>query len=70
MSQAQPSQNQRLYSLEQASAALGGTSVWTLRRHVTLKNIQTTRVGKRVFINSEELDRLGREGLPSLGGGK
>jgi len=57
---------QQLYSLEQASQALGGCSQWLLRKHIYAGRIKVTRIGTRVFIPDEEISRLAREGLPSL----
>ena len=53
--------------LHEAARLLGGISVWTLRKHVALGAIRVTRLGRRVFIPDEEIDRIRREGLPSLG---
>jgi hypothetical protein len=64
-SQAQETQ---LYSLADASRQLGGLSIWTLRKHVFRGNIQTTKLGRRVFLSAPEIARIQREGLPSLTG--
>jgi hypothetical protein len=55
-----------LYALPDASKALGGVSVWTLRKHQQMGNLRVTRIGRRVFLDAEELERIRREGLPSL----
>jgi len=61
-----------LYSIPAAAKELsgakerGGTSPWTLRRHAQRKNLKTVKLGTRVFIAREELDRIRREGLPCL----
>ena len=57
----------KLYSLNDSGHVLGDTSPWTLRAHIRAGNIRVTRLGNRVFISAEELDRVAREGLPSLG---
>jgi predicted site-specific integrase-resolvase len=57
---------QQLYSLEQASQALGNVSPWLLRKHIYAGRIKVTRIGTRVFIPDEEICRLAKEGLPSL----
>ena len=59
-----------LYSLPEAAKALGGISVWTLRKHVTQGRVRVTRIGRRIFLDAEELDRIRREGLPSLRAGQ
>jgi hypothetical protein len=55
-----------LYGLDKAAALLGGISVWTLRKHVFRGNVAVTRIGRRVFLCSEEIERIRREGVPSL----
>lgn len=57
----------QLFSVEEAGRVLGGISPWTLRKHIAVGNVKVTRIGRRVFLNSDELGRIGREGLPSLG---
>jgi len=47
---------------------LGGISQWTLRRHIATGQIRVTRIGRRVFVDADELERIRREGLPSLRG--
>jgi hypothetical protein len=56
----------RLYSLDDASRLLGCISIWTLRKHIAYGNVAVVRLGRRVFIGSEEIDRIHKEGLPSL----
>lgn len=56
----------KLYALEAASRILGGTSVWSLRKHIAQGNVTATRLGRRVFIRGEEIERIRQEGLPSL----
>lgn len=56
----------KLYSLDDASRVLGGVSVWTLRKHAAAGRIKVVRLGRRVFVDTEELERVRREGLPSL----
>src|SRR5690242_7800178 len=55
----------RLYDLAESAELLGGLSIWTLRKQC-VRNIATTRIGRRIFITSEEIERIRREGLPSL----
>jgi hypothetical protein len=56
-----------LFSVEEAGRVLGGISAWTLRKHVAVGNVKVTRIGRRVFLTTEEVERIRREGLPSLG---
>ena len=56
----------QLHGLDRASSRLGDTSQWTLRKHIALGNIKIVRIGKRIFITEEEIQRIQREGLPSL----
>jgi hypothetical protein len=57
---------QQLFDLPSAARALGGISVWTLRKHIVQHTVQVTRLGRRVFLTREELERIRTEGLPSL----
>src|SRR5271170_3551364 len=57
-----------LYALPEAARLLGGISIWTLRKHVARDNVNVVHLGKRVFLASEEIERIRREGLPSLRG--
>jgi hypothetical protein len=57
----------RLYSLEDASIELGGISVWSLRKWIAQGSVEPVRLGRRVFLSSEAVARIRREGLPSLG---
>jgi hypothetical protein len=55
-----------LHALPDAAKSLGGISVWTLRKHISNGGIRVIRLGRRIFLDAEELDRIRREGLPSL----
>jgi excisionase family DNA binding protein len=55
-----------LFSLPDAARSLGGISVWTLRKHISNGQIRVIRIGRRVLMDAEELDRIRRDGLPSL----
>jgi len=57
-----------LYSIVEAARMLGGISPWTLRKHIASGGgrVRVVRLGRRVFLDAEELDRIRREGLPSL----
>jgi hypothetical protein len=55
-----------LYSLSDAAKSLGGISIWTLRKHISNGQIRVVRIGRRIFLNTEELERIRRDGLPSL----
>jgi hypothetical protein len=56
----------RLFSLKEAGRVLGGISPWTLYKHIGRGNVKVTRIGRRVFLDAEEVERIRREGLPSL----
>ncbi len=58
----------KLYDLQSAAKALGGISVWTLRKHQELGHLNLTRIGRRVFLSEKEVERIAREGLPALPG--
>jgi excisionase family DNA binding protein len=57
---------QVLHGLDEAAKMLGGISVWTLRKHISHGGITATRLGRRVFLTSEEVERIRKIGLPSL----
>ncbi len=57
-------QTPRLFTFEEAGKVLG-CSHWKLRRHAD-GAIRVTRLGRLVRISSEEIDRIRKEGLPSL----
>jgi hypothetical protein len=57
----------KLFPLEDAaSQELGGISIWYLRKAVARGVVKVTRLGTRVFLSSDEIARIQREGLPSL----
>jgi hypothetical protein len=58
----------KLYNISDAASLCGSVSPWTLRKHISRGTIHVTRIGRRVFLRSEELERIRREGLPSLRG--
>jgi len=62
----QSQNDSQLFGLAEASRRLGNLSIWTLRKHLLQGNIKPTRLGRKVFISSEEITRIQREGLPSL----
>jgi hypothetical protein len=55
-----------LYALPEVAKSLGGISIWTLRKHISNGHLRTIRIGRRVFLDGAELERIQREGLPSL----
>ena len=57
-----------LFSIFDAARQLGSISPWTLRKHITQGTIKVTRLGRRVFLRGEEIERIRQEGLPSLRG--
>jgi hypothetical protein len=57
----------QLFNVEEAGRLLGGISPWTLRKHIAVGNVKVTRIGRRVFLATEEIEHIRREGLPSLG---
>jgi hypothetical protein len=56
-----------LLSLDKAADALGRISIWTLRKHIAVGNVKVTRIGRRVLLTAEEVERIRQDGLPSLG---
>jgi hypothetical protein len=66
MAQRQAQRHPLLYSVADASQQLGDVSIWTLRKHVQQGNIRPTRLGRRIFISSDEIARIQQAGLPSL----
>jgi hypothetical protein len=41
---------------------------WTLRAQIAAGNVKITRLGTRIMLTRSELERIAREGLPSLSG--
>jgi len=60
---------QHLYSKEEASRRLGNISLATIDKHIRRGNLKVTRIGRRPFLSHTELNRISREGLPSLSNG-
>ena len=56
----------QLYDLFAAARTLGSISPWTLRKHIAQGTVSATRLGRRVFLREEEIERIGAEGLPPL----
>jgi excisionase family DNA binding protein len=57
----------QLFSVDEAARVLGGISPWTLRKHIAAGNVKVTRIGRRVLLTAEEVERIRQDGLPSLG---
>ena len=55
-----------IYDIAASAKALGGISPWTLRKHISQGTVAVTRLGRRVFLRAEEIQRIRREGLPPL----
>jgi hypothetical protein len=55
-----------LYNLEDAARVLGKISSWTLRRHLRQGTVSAVRIGRRLFLNADEIRRIQAQGLPSL----
>jgi len=55
-----------LVDVEEASR-LTGSSPWTWRAHIKSGNVKVVRIGRLVKVPREEVERICREGLPSLG---
>jgi excisionase family DNA binding protein len=58
-------QSQQSFTLDEAAEALRCSS-WTLRAHLRLGNIASTRIGRLIRIPGGEVSRIQRVGLPSL----
>ena len=56
----------QLLTLHDAARALGSMSPWTLRKHIAQGHVRATCLGRRVFVREDEIERIQREGLPSL----
>ncbi len=59
-------ENQRLFDIPASCKRLGDWSAWTMRKHIALGNLSVIRIGKRIFLTEETIERIAREGLPSL----
>jgi excisionase family DNA binding protein len=56
--------NKLAYGIREAAEALN-LSPWTIRAHVKTSKLRASRVGTRILIPIEELQRLLREGQES-----
>ena len=56
----------KIHTIEASAQRWGGVSPWTLRKHIREGNIAVVRLGRRVFISEEEVQRIQKNGLPSL----
>ena len=56
----------KLFPLIEACSILGGVDKQTLRVHARRGHIRAIRLGRRIFFDQKELDRISREGLPKL----
>ena len=54
------------FDLFTAARMLGSISPWTLRKHIAQGTVKATRLGRRVFVPGEEIERIRTQGLPSL----
>ena len=66
MSNSQAVPMTQLHDLFESAHLLGGISPWTLRKHVARGTVAVVRLGRRVFLRSEEIERIRRNGLPPL----
>lgn len=57
----------KAFSLKDAAEALGGVSIGFLRLESQRGHLQVTRLGRRVLITAEELDRYLAEGAVRKG---
>ena len=58
--------SKRLYDLVESTRQLGDLSIWTLRKHISAGNVKVVRLGRRVFLTAQEIERICSEGLPPL----
>jgi hypothetical protein len=54
-----------LYDINQSGKVLPMPQ-WTLRARIAAGNVKVTRLGTRIMTPKPELERIAREGLPSL----
>ncbi len=57
----------KLYSVENAAALLGGISKWTIRAWLAQGKLRPTKVGSRTMIRESELQRVINDGARSSG---
>jgi hypothetical protein len=55
-----------LYSKPDAARRLGNISIATIDKHISRGTLKVTKIGRRAFLSHAELNRIAREGLPSL----
>jgi hypothetical protein len=59
-------EDQKLFDIPVSCQRLGNWSPWTMRKHIAAGNVPVIRIGKRIFLSEETIDRIAREGLPPL----
>jgi excisionase family DNA binding protein len=58
--------DKKLFPLDETAQQLGRISTWTVRKHIAQGNIRVTRIGRLLRVTRDEIERIQREGLPSL----
>jgi excisionase family DNA binding protein len=53
--------NKLVMSIDESAAALG-LSPWTIRKYIAEGKISAVRIGRRVFVEPSELERIVKEG--------
>ena len=55
-----------LHNVFEATQLLGKVSPWTIFKHIREGKVTAVKLGRRVFVRQDEIDRIRREGLPPL----
>jgi len=55
----------KLLTLDKVSEALG-CSIYSVRRYIALGSIRAVNIARRVMVSTAEVERIQREGLPSI----
>lgn len=61
----QDSHGSKLMTIPEATRELP-VSISSLQKHAARGTVRVIRLGKRIFLRQDEIDRIRREGLPSL----
>lgn len=62
--------SEKLYSVEDAAAFLGGISKWTIHAWLAKGKLRRTKVGSRTMIRESELQRVIEDGGKSPAAGR
>jgi excisionase family DNA binding protein len=52
---------ERYFSVRESAQRLGGLSPWTIRKYLSQKRLERTKIGRRTMISESALEKFVRE---------